>query len=86
MKVSWPVVAATQFTAFMAMMNLSKTTGAWVAGPLEYHLSWPHFFIAVGAIQIGILIFLLPIDPDETRSKLDHPVQPDPNAGPGSTL
>ena len=27
MQVSWPLVAATQFTAYMAMLNLSRTAG-----------------------------------------------------------
>ena len=32
MSVSWSVVAATQFTVYMACLNLSNTCGAWFAG------------------------------------------------------
>ncbi len=71
MGIAWPVVAATQFTAYMALMNLSNTFGAWSAGLLSEHLSVPAVFLLLGLFQAALIGILWGIDPHETRRKLE---------------
>lgn len=86
MQISWPVVAATQFTAFMAMLNVSRIIGSQFAGTFEGHLGtagWaknlsetfqietvPLLLLIAGVIQITILGIILLIDPTQTRRVL----------------
>ena len=70
MDVSWPRVAATQFTAYMALMNLSTTLGHRLAGPIDELLTYSGVFIAAGVFQLIVLGLLLPIDPHQTRRVL----------------
>ena len=69
MTVSWPIVAGTQFTAYMAFLNLSTTIGQSLAGVVgDFDLVLLGF--ALGAFQI-LLILLLPlIDVHQTRRVL----------------
>lgn len=69
MTVSWPLVAGTQFTAYMAMLNLSTTTGQWLAGWVdEYGLL--QVVVVLGMFQM-LLVLLLPlIDVHQTRRVL----------------
>lgn len=55
MGVSWPAVAASQFTAYMALQNLSNTLGAKCAGMLDAALGSGQIYIALGVAQIGML-------------------------------
>jgi hypothetical protein len=58
MRVASPAVAATQFTASMAIMNLATSTGSWLAGPLGDLVSTPTAFLIAGCIQplLGLLV------------------------------
>ncbi len=70
MDVSWPVVAATQFTAYMAFLNLSTIIGKRLVGQVTNALSWNETYVAAGVFQIAIIVLLIPIDPKQTRSQL----------------
>lgn len=61
MRVAAPAVAATQFTASMAVMNLATTAGAWLAGPVGAACGTPTAFLVAGCLQ-PILGWLLPPD------------------------
>jgi PAT family beta-lactamase induction signal transducer AmpG len=70
MTVSWPKVAATQFTAYMAILNLSTATGLKCSGWINDQLSLPMLFILVGGIQLAA-IFIFPfIDVHQARNQL----------------
>lgn len=68
MGVSSPLVAGTQFTAYMALLNLSRTGGAWLAGQLRPGLSVPTIFLLAGGVQIGVLLLVAFIKPREATA------------------
>ncbi len=70
MGVSWPVVAASQFTAYMALLNLGRTLGSKLAGPLTESLGTAGTYLGLGAFQIAVIFLLLPIDPNQNRREL----------------
>lgn len=70
MTISWPRVAATQFTAYMALMNLGTTIGSYAAGSLGQAFSISEVFLLVGGLQIFAVAPVLLIDPRETRRVL----------------
>jgi PAT family beta-lactamase induction signal transducer AmpG len=73
MDLSWPKIAATQFTAYMAMLNFSQTIGFQIADRVNKWLSYSHVFLAAATLQIVATLVLIPIDPHETRNKLPVP-------------
>ena len=70
MGMSWPRVAATQFTAYMALMNLSTVLGYRVAGWLEGRMEWTSFYFLGGILQVVAVLVLLAIDPHQSRCAL----------------
>lgn len=70
MTVSWPRIAATQFTTYMAIMNLSATIGSYIAGSLKTELSVFAILILAGTLQAVLIAPLLLIDPHQTRRVL----------------
>lgn len=72
MTVSWPRVAATQFTAYMALMNLSTTTGSAFAGFASSQLSVGGIFAVAGAIQLSLVGIIWLIKPNQTRERLGN--------------
>jgi PAT family beta-lactamase induction signal transducer AmpG len=70
MSISWPRVAATQFTSYMALMNLSTTIGSYTAGLLSGRLSIWQILIVAGALQAVLVLPVLLIDPQQTRRVL----------------
>lgn len=72
MEIAWPPVAATQFTAYMAMLNLSNGIGASLAGVMEVSVSMYGFFLVLVAIQLCGGLLLLFIDPSQTQNVLDE--------------
>jgi PAT family beta-lactamase induction signal transducer AmpG len=70
MGVSWPKVAATQFTAYMAFMNLSRVFGSKCAPVINELLEFGAIYFAMGVFQILIVLPLPFIDPHQTRRAL----------------
>jgi len=70
MEIAWPPVAATQFTAYMAMLNLSNGIGASLAGFVESSFSMQDCFYVFGVLQMLGLVLLMFIDPKQTRTTL----------------
>lgn len=70
MDISWPVVAGTQFTAYMATMNMSAAIGNLIAGRFETDM-YGTALVSFGIFQVvAIPIWLWFIDPHETRRVL----------------
>ncbi len=59
MGVAHPRIAATQFTAYMAVLNLSMTAGTKLASWLDAHLSVTAIYLSIAALQVGVT-FLIP--------------------------
>ncbi len=70
MKVSWPLVAATQFTAYMAMLNLSRTSGQWLTSHLEGMVSYQGAYVLAAVLQLAPLAILWFIDAGQARRVL----------------
>lgn len=76
MSISWPRVAATQFTTYMSIMNLSTTMGHYISGQAGdslakmKHAGIPTVFLTAACIQVLIMIPALFIDPNQTRRVL----------------
>lgn len=73
MDVSWPEVAATQFTSYMALLNFSTTLGYMLAGRVHDTWDFATMYIVVAIGQLAVTGLLLFIDPGETRRTLPHP-------------
>jgi PAT family beta-lactamase induction signal transducer AmpG len=67
MRVASPAVAATQFTASMAIMNLATSTGSWLAGPIGDFVTTPTAFLIAGCLQ-PLLASLVPRDAANSAS------------------
>ena len=68
MTVSWPRVAATQFTAYMAILNLSTVIGLKSSGVISESFSLPAIFIAAAVLQLSVISFFPFIDVHQARS------------------
>ena len=73
MKVTWGEVGGTQFTGYMAMMNLSAIIGYQLTGPLAERFDYPTLFLIGAALQTLVIVAVLWIDPDQTRRELESP-------------
>ena len=59
MNISWTKSAATMFTCYMALSNISTTVGTKITAPLNDAVSCPnHLFIAIGVIAIIPLLII----------------------------
>lgn len=67
MDVAWSEIGASQFTAYMAMLNYSTTIGAKLAGTLAPHLTYAGCYLVGAAFQVALLLLLVVIDPHETK-------------------
>ena len=72
MAVSWPRVAATQFTTYMALMNGSTAIGSYLAGVIGESTSIYQVLIIAGVLQIVMILPVLFIDTRQTRRVLGH--------------
>ena len=70
MGIAWPKVAATQFTAYMALMNFSVTIGSYTASVLDQQFTISQILIIAGLLQIAMTVPVLFIDPRQTREVL----------------
>jgi PAT family beta-lactamase induction signal transducer AmpG len=82
MDVSWPRVAGSQFTAYMALLNVGTAQGSLFSTQAMEWLEFHGVYILAACIQLVITLLLLPIDPGETRRKLPLPegTRPRPRA------
>jgi PAT family beta-lactamase induction signal transducer AmpG len=73
MDLSWPMIAGSQFTAYMALFNVGTTQGSLFS---TQALEWFEFhgvYLLAAGIQLVVTLLLWPIDPGETRRKLPLP-------------
>ena len=70
MSISWPRIAATQFTTYMALLNLSTTIGSYSAGQLSSVFAITQILVLAGIVQMSIVLPVLLIDPKQTRRVL----------------
>lgn len=70
MGISWPRVAATQFTTYMALMNLSTTIGSYIAGVLSSQFNVAQMLLIAGVLQSLLVLPVLLIDIHQTRRVL----------------
>lgn len=71
MRITWSEVGGTQFTGYMAMMNLSAIIGYQIAAPLSKRFDYPTLFLIAAVFETLIIATALFIDPDETRRELE---------------
>ena len=72
MTVSWPKVAATQFTAYMAILNMSTVIGLKTSGVISEHFTLPMIFVGAGILQVIVLGIFPFIDVHQARKVLGH--------------
>ncbi|MBT7351013.1 MAG: MFS transporter, partial [Phycisphaerae bacterium] len=70
MQVSWPLVAATQFTAYMALLNLSRTLGQGLTVEVADLVTFQGAYVVAAVLQLLPLPLLAIIDPHQTREVL----------------
>lgn len=72
MRISWTMAAATVFTTYMTLSNVSAIIGKKMVGTITEHLDYnPSFFIAAAAaiIPLVVLPFVTPDEVDRARDK-----------------
>jgi PAT family beta-lactamase induction signal transducer AmpG len=70
MRITWGEVGGTQFTAYMAMMNLSAIIGYQLTDPLASRFDYPTLFLISAALETIVILGAIFIDPSETRRVL----------------
>jgi PAT family beta-lactamase induction signal transducer AmpG len=70
MQVSWPLVAATQFTAYMALLNLSRTLGQGLTAEIGEFITFQGAYGIAAVLQVLPLPLLAIIDPHQARRVL----------------
>ena len=67
MGISWPAIAATQFTAYMALLNFSLAGGTKLASGMGNEPDFRQIYLCAGVTQIAFLLLIRWIDVGETR-------------------
>jgi len=70
MRITWSEVGGTQFTGYMAMMNLSAIIGYQLTEPIASRYDYPTLFLIAAALETLVIFAAMFIDPDETRRTL----------------
>jgi len=70
MKITWPEVGGTQFTAYMAMMNLSAVIGYSLTSVFAERFDYSSLILLSAIFESLIIVCVMFIDPDETRRVL----------------
>ena len=70
MKITWPEVGGTQFTAYMAMMNLSAVIGYMLTDGLADRFNYSSLILLSAVLESIVILSVMFIDPDETRRVL----------------
>lgn len=58
MKLSWKVIAATQFTLFMAFGNIGRALGSGLVGTLESMMSWENVILSVALLPLFMILLM----------------------------
>jgi len=58
MKLCWKVIAATQFTLFMAVANIGRALGSALVGTLESMMSWEYVILSVSLIPLLMILLM----------------------------
>ena len=78
MKVTWGKVGGTQFTGYMAIMNLSAIIGYQLTDPFATRFDYPTLFLLAGLLETFVILVAVMIDPDETNRLLPNNQLPQP--------
>lgn len=73
MDVSWPKIAGSQFTAYMALSNVSTTLGYQFSSYVNKSWSVPTIWLLAAGWQLLLIPLLWPIDRGQTRRELPYP-------------
>lgn len=76
MGICWRPIAATQFTAFMALLNVSNGLGARFAGTMEWAFSISELHVFLAALQILLVFIVLAINPKQVDEVLEDQHEP----------
>lgn len=79
MGVAWPRIAATQFTVYMSLQNLSSSLGGQMAGWFDRNISVSATYFIFGLFQIALIGLILLIDIHQARRILGESSAPEPN-------
>ncbi len=71
MRVTWAEVGGTQFTGYMAMMNLSAIIGYQLAPMFAEHYNYQTIFYIAAVLETFVVLAALFIDPEETDRALN---------------
>ena len=71
MRVTWAEVGGTQFTGYMAMMNLSAIIGYQLAPIFAERYNYQTIFYIAGVLETFVVLAALFIDPEETDRTLN---------------
>ena len=71
MRITWSEVGGTQFTGYMAMMNLSAIIGYQLTDPLASRYDYTTLFLIAAVLETLMIGAALYIDPNETRRLLN---------------
>ena len=74
MRVTWAEVGGTQFTGYMAMMNLSAIIGYQLAPIFAAQYDYQTIFYIAGVLETFVVLAALFIDPEETDRTLNKVV------------
>ena len=70
MKITWSEVGGTQFTAYMAMMNLSAVIGYALTEVFAEQFNYASLILLSAVFESIVILSVMFIDPDETRRVL----------------
>ncbi|CAI8283980.1 MAG: hypothetical protein CMA41_06330 [Euryarchaeota archaeon] len=70
MRITWTEVGGTQFTGYMAMMNLSAIIGYQLTAPLVAMFDYSTLFYIAALLETVVILGAMFIDPEETRREM----------------
>ena len=70
MRITWAEVGGTQFTGYMAMMNLSAIIGYQLTAPLAARFDYSTLFFIAALLETVVIFGAMFIDPEETRREM----------------
>ncbi len=76
MRITWSEIGGTQFTTYMALMNLSAIIGYQLTDPLASRFDYTTLFLIAAVLETLMIGAALFIDPNETRNELGITSQP----------